>query len=51
MGTMVWDEVKDSDTVRVDNWIIARETSDSAYIWDRDRAGNMVIVNDRNSVE
>ena len=38
------DEVKDLDEVRVDNWRIAREASESAYIWNSERAGKTGIV-------
>ena len=45
------DEIKDSETVRVYNWRIARETSESAYSWDIKRAKKTDIVDDGNSVE
>ena len=37
--------------VRVDNRYIARELSESAYIWYSIRTGKMEIVDDGNSVE
>ena len=39
------------DTVRGVNQHIERETSESGYIWDSERAGKTEIVNDGNSVE
>ena len=47
----VYDEAKESDTVRADNWRIARETLELAYIWDRKRVVRTEIVDDGNSVE
>ena len=45
------DEVKDLDTVRVDNWRISRETLELAYIWYSERSGKTEIFDNRNSVE
>ena len=39
------------DAMREDNRRIAREASESAYIWDSERARKIDIVDDGNSVE
>ena len=45
------EEVKDLDKVMESSWRIAREISESEYIWDCERVGKMEIVNNGNSVE
>ena len=45
------DEVKDSDTVRADNWRIAREILELAYSRYNEISGKTDIVDDGNSVE
>ena len=45
------EEVKESVMVRDSNRRISRETLESAYIWDSERSGKTVIVQDGNSVE
>ena len=45
------EEVKDSDMVMDSCRCIARETSESAYIWDSEGVGKTEIDDDRNSVE
>ena len=46
-----WDEFKESDVVREDNWRIAKETSESPYTWDIEKSGKTEIVDNSNSVE
>ena len=41
------DEVKNTDVVTESSWRIARETLESEYIWDSERAGKMDIGSDR----
>ena len=43
--------VKESDAVRDSNWRIARETSESEYSWDSERARKTEIVDDGKIVE
>ena len=38
------EEVKESDTLVASGWHIARETSESVYIWDIKMAGKTEIV-------
>ena len=45
------DEVKDSDMVRDSNRRIARETSESAYIWDSKGVRKAEIDDNGNSVQ
>ena len=40
------DKGKDSDTVTESSWRIARETSESEYSWDSERAGKTEIFDD-----
>ena len=41
----------DSDTVRADNWRIARETLELTYSWDSERGGKTEMFDVSNSVE
>ena len=50
-GMMGGDEVKDSIMVMEKSRCIARETSESTYIWDSERAEKTEIVDKSNSVE
>ena len=45
------EKVKKLDMVRNSSRRIERESSEPAYIWDRDDVGKTEIVNDRNSVD
>ena len=45
------EEVKDSDMVRKSSQCIARESSESAYIWDSKRVGKTEVFGIGNSVE
>ena len=45
------DEIKDSNKVMDGCRRIARDTSESAYNWDSERAGKTEIVGEGNSVE
>ena len=48
---MGWDKAKESDAVRDGNWHIARETLESASIWDSIKARKTEIADNSNSVE
>ena len=46
---MVKEEVKETDMVMDSCWCIARETSESVYIWDIEGVRKMEIADNRNS--
>ena len=51
MGMTGRDEVKELDAVRSDSCCLAREISESAYIWDSKRSGKTEIVDKNDNVE